>query len=63
MATLTTREAADRLGVSVGRIHQFIRDERLPAEKKGRDYLIKESDLAKVKNRKPGRPSKPKSKK
>jgi excisionase family DNA binding protein len=58
MAWLTTGEAAERLGVTVGRVHQFIREKRLPAEKKGRDYLINERDLAKVEDRKTGRPPK-----
>ncbi|MGI8733753.1 MAG: helix-turn-helix domain-containing protein [Pyrinomonadaceae bacterium] len=53
---LTTAETADRLGVSTRRVHQFIEEGRLPAEKKGRDYLINDSDLKLVKNRKPGRP-------
>jgi hypothetical protein len=34
----------------------MIRDERLPAQKMGRDWFIKEKDLALVANRKPGRP-------
>jgi len=63
MALLTTSEAAERLGVTVGRIHQFIQEGRLPAEKKGRDYFIDSSDLRLVKNRKPGRPKKASSKK
>ena len=56
MAGLTTREVADLLGVTVGRVHQFIREGRLPAEKKGRDYLINEKDLKLVQDRKQGRP-------
>jgi hypothetical protein len=32
----------------------------LPAEKTGRDYFIKESDLKLVENRQTGRPPKPK---
>jgi excisionase family DNA binding protein len=62
MKMLTTKEAGERLGVTVQRIHALIRDGRLPAEKFGRDYLIKESDLKLVENRKPGRPSKQVSK-
>ena len=58
MAVLTTQEAADRLGVGVARVHQLIQEKRLPAEKKGRDYLIEAADLKLVKNRKPGRPKK-----
>lgn len=39
---LTTNEAAQRLGVSVRAIQQLITRERLPAEKRGRDYFISE---------------------
>lgn len=56
MNMLTTKEVAERLGVSLPRVHSFIKDGRLPAEKKGRDYFIKESDLKLLDNRKPGRP-------
>jgi excisionase family DNA binding protein len=55
---LTTSEAAKTLKISVPRIHQLIAGRRLPAKKFGRDYLINESDLAKVRVRKPGRPKK-----
>jgi excisionase family DNA binding protein len=58
MALLTTSEAAERLGVTVGRVHQLIQEGRLPAEKKGRDYFIDSNNLKLVKNRKPGRPKK-----
>lgn len=58
MKMLTTNEAANRLGVTVQRIHQFIKEERLPAEKMGRDYIIKDEDLKLVEDRKPGRPPK-----
>jgi len=58
MKLLTTAEAAARLHVTVSRVHALIRQKRLPASKPGRDYLIKESDLKLVANRKPGRPSK-----
>jgi excisionase family DNA binding protein len=60
---LTTKQVAEQLGVTVKRIQAMIRDGRLPAEKFGRDYLIKESDLKLVEDRKPGRPSKQASKK
>ena len=56
MKLLTTAHVAERLGVSRDRVYQFIREERLPGQKIGRDYLIQEKDLARVKNRKPGRP-------
>jgi len=58
MGTLTTEEAATQLGVSQRRVRQLITESRLPAEKKGRDYLIDEKDLKLVKDRKPGRPKK-----
>jgi excisionase family DNA binding protein len=58
MKILTTAEAAERLTVSVGRVHQLISEGRLPAQKLGRDYAIKEADLRRVADRKPGRPSK-----
>ena len=58
---LTTPEAADRLGISVPRVHQLIKTGRLPSRQFGRDHLIQESDLALVAVRKPGRPPKPKA--
>ncbi len=56
MKLLTTRDAAERLGISVQRIHALIKGQRLPAQKMGRDYLIAAADLKLVKDRKPGRP-------
>lgn len=58
MSLLTTIETAERLGVTKARVHALIRVGRLPAEKMGRDYFIKESDLKLVEHRKPGRPPK-----
>jgi excisionase family DNA binding protein len=55
---LTTKEVAEKLGVSVGRVQQFIAEGRLPATKIGQTNLVKESDLKLVKDRKTGRPSK-----
>jgi excisionase family DNA binding protein len=55
---LTTSEAAERLGISQARVRRLILDGRLPAKKFGRDHQIREADLAKVKNRKHGRPKK-----
>lgn len=63
MKLLTTKETADKLGVSVRRVQAMITDGSLPASKLGRDYVIQESDLEVVKDRKPGRPSKEQSKK
>lgn len=61
METLTTKEAAERLGVTVPRVHALIRTGRLPAEKRGRDVFINESDLKLVEHRPPGRPPKVKA--
>jgi excisionase family DNA binding protein len=58
---LTTAEVAERLGVTVQRVHQFIKDERLPAEKMGRDYIINEGDLKLLEDRQTGRPPKAKT--
>ena len=60
---LTTKEAAERLGVTAIRVRQLISEGRLPAEKFGRDYMIKQEDLRLVEDRKPGRPSKETGKK
>lgn len=60
MGLISTREAAAKLGVSMLRVQQLIRAERLPAKKIGRDYVISEADLRLVENRKPGRPAKKK---
>ena len=56
MKTLTTTEAAQRLGVTVRRVNDLITSGRLPAARFGRAYMIKESDLKLVENRKAGRP-------
>ncbi len=58
---ITTAEAAERLGVTPGRVRQMILNGQLPAEKMGRDLLIIEDNLKLVADRKVGRP--PKSKK
>ncbi len=60
---LTTKEAAERLGVSVGRVKQFVAEGRLPAIKVGHTNLIKEKDLKLVGDRQNGRPPKAKSEK
>jgi excisionase family DNA binding protein len=58
MKVLTTSEVSEKLNVSVRRVHQFIKQGRLPAEKHGRDYVIQEKDLRLVAERKNGRPKK-----
>ena len=60
-ATLTTKEAAAKLGVSAARVRQLVLAGDLPAEKFGRDLMIKEDDLKLVADRPMGRPPKPKA--
>ena len=61
MKWLTTKEAAEKLGVSIRRVQAMVTQGRLPAEKFGRDYKIKESALSIVEKRKTGRPANPKN--
>jgi len=59
MTLLTTKQAADRLGVSDRRIRMLIKDGQLRAHQLGREYAIEESALEGVKvYGKPGRPRK-----
>lgn len=58
MKLLTTTQAAGALGVNASRVRQLILSGRLPATKHGRDWIIKQTDLKKVADRKPGRPKK-----
>ena len=58
MRAISTKEASEKLGVSVLRVQQLIWQGRLPAQKIGRDFVIDEKDLSLVKNRKAGRPKK-----
>jgi len=56
---LSVAEAALALGVHRTRINQLIESGDLPATRIGRAYAVRESDLAKVRNRpSPGRPKK-----
>ena len=60
MKLLTTKEAANLLGVTDRRVRAMIGAGQLPAHQLGRDYAIEEKTLeaiAKV-ERKPGRPPK-----
>ena len=50
---LTTQEAGKRLGISPLRVRQLILNGRLPASKFGRDWVIQEKDLKKVRDRRP----------
>jgi excisionase family DNA binding protein len=53
---LTTKEVAQRLGVSVRRVQALIRAKRLPAVKHGRDWSIPEDAVEALTERRPGRP-------
>ena len=53
---LNTKQAAERLGVSVARIQQWIWDGRLPAIRPTRDYLIDAKDLDNIVAFQRGRP-------
>jgi len=55
---LTTKQAAEELGVHQSRIYALINSHRLQATRFGNSWMIKESDLEAVRVRKPGRPSK-----
>jgi excisionase family DNA binding protein len=57
MDFLTTKQVAERLGITPRRVQALIEAGRLPASKFGRDYMIKEKDLKLVEVRKVGRPA------
>ena len=59
---LSVKESAEMLGVNRQRVQALITEGRLPAQKIGNSYVIKESDLEFVKDRKTGRPPKDKEK-
>ena len=50
-----TKEAANRLKVSIRRVQALIFDGRLPAQKIGNSYAIDVADLGRVNGRKNGR--------
>lgn len=56
---LTTEEVAERLGVSPGRVRQFVSQERLSAVKEGRSLLFEDDEVSRFERqqRNPGRPS------
>ncbi|MCA1624988.1 MAG: helix-turn-helix domain-containing protein [Acidobacteria bacterium] len=59
MKELTTKEVAEKLGISLRQVQTLIQRHRLPATKKGRDWFVMESDLELVRERKKtGRPPK-----
>jgi excisionase family DNA binding protein len=56
---LTTKEVAELLDVNTSRVAQLIRSGALPAEKRGRDWWIREDDVRAylaLPRGKPGRP-------
>lgn len=58
---LSVAEAAKKLGVTRRRVNQLIDKNKLPAQRVGRSFVIKEEDLSLVENRQPGRPAKAKN--
>ena len=58
LAILTTKQVAEILGISRRGVHSLIRRGRLPAEKLGRDWIIRSNDLKQYQKtrRGPGRP-------
>lgn len=58
MDFLTTNQVAEKLGISLRRVQALVTSGRLPAQKFGRDYMIKENNLKLVEERKVGRPRK-----
>jgi excisionase family DNA binding protein len=60
MDFLTTKQTAEKLGITPRRVQALIEAGRLPAQKFGRDYQIREKDLKLVEDRKVGRPRKDK---
>jgi excisionase family DNA binding protein len=59
---LSVKQAAAALGVNRQRVQQLIESKRLPAEKVGAYYVIREIDLELVRERRTGRPPKVKAK-
>ncbi len=57
---ISTKEAAEKLELSVRRIQALITSGRLPAQKIGNSYVVQEKDLALVRDRTTGRPPKDK---
>jgi excisionase family DNA binding protein len=59
MKIISTAEAAKRLGVTADRVLKMIKAKRLKATKFGNVWMIDPKDLDAVKDRKVGRPRKP----
>lgn len=54
---LTTKQAAEKLGITPRRVRALIESGRLKARKIGRDYLIDSHNLAAFHPLPPGRPT------
>lgn len=55
---ISTRAASEKLGLSVRRVQALITSGRLPAEKIGNSYVVREQNLKLVEDRPTGRPAK-----
>lgn len=53
---VSVKIASRIMGVSVRRIVDYIRQKRLPANRFGKDYVVRPADLARLERRPPGRP-------
>lgn len=53
---LSTAEAASQLGVSRQRVLELIGEDRLPARKVGRAFVVRAADVANLELRSVGRP-------
>jgi excisionase family DNA binding protein len=53
---ISSKEAAEKLGLSLRRVQALITSGKLPAQKIGNSYVVNEKDLELVKERTPGRP-------
>lgn len=56
MDNISTKEAADRLGISIARVNVLIQQKRLPAQKIGGVWIINAADLPLVAHRPNGYP-------
>lgn len=59
---ISSKEAAEKLGISLRRVQALITSGRLPAQKIGNSYVVDEKNLELVKERTPGRPRTEKAK-
>lgn len=60
---LSVAEAAEILGVTRARVNQLVSGGRIPAQRIGRSFAIRQTDLKLVETRKVGRPPKKSSSK